>query len=571
MNLSRRDRHAIRIGSRRTAIGALAAFLVISASVVGLASVQRESTGAAETPVTIAAAGDLGGSANEIRPVANLMDGMTKTPGDRILLLGDLVYSDGDPSDYASWFNDVYGPLKAKTIATPGNHDAHTAGIAGFFGYYPTTIPHAFDLANGWTVITVNTEVSHDAGSTMEQQIKALANDAKARGRHIIAITHHPRYTGGSSHGDDSGGDTIFRDLNAAKADLYLAGHQHLFERYQPSTGGGVFGSDGVRSFTAGTGGNGLYSCRAHTGRETCIDNAHGALRLKLFSDHYDWAFVNTGGQTLDAGSAATRTGGTTSSTTSSSSSTTSFSTSSSTSTSTSSIPTTTTTVPSGSCTQHSGIEFVPASYLHVISSGCWQGGAAWATNPYTASWDTFHRSAVFIVRGPVTLRDTMAVNFGDGYHVESGNGFLFDRAHAAYLHDDAIENDRHQSGTVRDGTFGSYVSYSDSGEFTDNGSGRAVLLARNIFLLNPIPAPYKGAAPGSGPWFKTDQYSATVSLIGNRFIAKQVPNHGDLNPPDHVGLCSGNTIEWRGTAPFPSSAKAAWLSKCPGTVFIGA
>lgn len=297
-------------------------------------------------PAVVYATGDLGGSVNEIKPVADLIKADSTL--DRALLLGDICYPDGTPDCYPKYVDPNYGSIKGKVIAAPGNHDYHTSGGAGFFGYYPDPIPKAFDVGNNWVVITVNTEIDHGSSSTQRQAIKNLL--AANAGKHIIAITHHPRYTAGSGHGDETALDAIVGDMDAAGVDLFLAGHNHTYERFQPMGSGGSLRAEGqgIRFFTVGTGGNGLYSCKTHSGLQYCDGsnqgNHHGALKLELYNDHYNWAFKTTNGLSLDAGTAPTRNGGST--TTTSSSTSTSTSTSSSTSTSTSTSTTTTTTKP---------------------------------------------------------------------------------------------------------------------------------------------------------------------------------------------------------------------------------
>lgn len=507
-----------------------------------------------ESPVTVAATGDLGSGVSEIKPVADLMKGWNP---DRYLLLGDLVYPDGQASGYSGFFDQVYGPVKSKIVPAPGNHDYHTSSGAPFFAYFPDGIPRMVDIGNGWVVITVNTEVSHSANSAQELAVRSLAASAKASGKHIIAITHHPRYTACDSHGDDSALSAIVADLDAAGADLFLAGHNHCYERMKPQSG------NGIRFFTVGTGGNGLYDCLSDARHAYCDDTHHGALKLSLYSDHYDWSFETTTGQSLDPGTSPTRTGGSTTTTTAPPTTT---STAPPTTTTTE-PPTTTTTQPQPppGCSD-AGLTFTPAKYVHVVYSDCVDGGIVWGTTPWEAPWDQFHRSAGWIIRGDAKIKNTAVVNLGDGYHVEAGSLNL-SRVRALYMHDDAVENDRHRPGSVTDSTFTTYVGYSDAGENTTDGSANVVTFERNWVELLPIPGPYKGSSPGSGPFWKTDENSASLVLNNNVFIARQVPNHGTLGPPTNVKSCSGNLIVWRGTVPFAAADRLAWIARCPDTV----
>lgn len=59
-----------------------------------------------------------------------------------------------------------------------------------------------------------------------------------------------------------------------------------------------------LRHFVVGTGGKNFYSADVHAADEPCdevrIGNAHGVLLLKLYSDHYEWAFIREDGTVLD-------------------------------------------------------------------------------------------------------------------------------------------------------------------------------------------------------------------------------------------------------------------------------
>lgn len=280
--------------------------------------------------------------------------------------------------------------------------------------------------------------------------------------------------------------------------------------------------------------------------------------------------------------------GGGGSSTTSSPSSTSSSSTSSTSSSSstTSSSTTTTTTRPNGTCTQHTAAQINRSTgtppntsheYTNLLYGDCWQGGSAWLTNNYqTTPWETFHHSGAWNCRGPCTIRSTIAVNYGDSYRIENGgSGFFLDHVAGFFGHDDFVENDHGQSGTIDGAVATSFVGYSDQGNTTaSNGS---VLIAHSYIELQPTPTTYKPekyGQPGTGSLFKLDGNSAKISLVGNTFVASVIPaSYGTLGPPPQskLGACTGNKIVWKGTVPFPANAKAAWLSECSGTKFVGA
>ncbi len=100
----------------------------------------------------------------------------------------------------------------------------------------------------------------------------------------------------------------LWQVLYDANADLVLAGHDHLYERFAPQdANGGLDSARGLRSFIVGTGG------ANHTSLTTVAANSElrnastfGILSLTLHSSSYDWRFIPEAGKTFtDSGSAA--------------------------------------------------------------------------------------------------------------------------------------------------------------------------------------------------------------------------------------------------------------------------
>jgi hypothetical protein len=99
----------------------------------------------------------------------------------------------------------------------------------------------------------------------------------------------------------------IWQALYDAGADVVLAGHDHLYERFAPQTPAGLADPlRGIRQFTIGTGGRSLYAPRAPAANSEALSAAaFGALKLTLHPTGYDWLFVPQPGQTFsDSGSA---------------------------------------------------------------------------------------------------------------------------------------------------------------------------------------------------------------------------------------------------------------------------
>jgi hypothetical protein len=91
--------------------------------------------------------------------------------------------------------------------------------------------------------------------------------------------------------------DSTYRPvMNAHGVDLYLAGHDHGYERFIPTSG------DSFRQFVVGTGGKNLYSFPSvHPGSESRI-RAHGVAFFTLGDGEYRWVFRGIDGRVLDSG-----------------------------------------------------------------------------------------------------------------------------------------------------------------------------------------------------------------------------------------------------------------------------
>jgi hypothetical protein len=255
---------------------------------------------------TLLAAGDIAtcaGAGDEA--TAKLLDGLAGT----VATLGDNVYQSGSAQQYADCYAPTWGRHKARTRPAPGNHDYRTAGAAGYFGYFgaaagtPGKGYYSYDLG-AWHVVVLNSNLDTSRGSAQETWLRAdLAAHPAAC---TLAYWHHPRFSSGSSHGNNTSVQPLWQALYEAGAELVLAGHEHHYERFAPQDPtGGADPREGIRQFVVGTGGAGHYgfgTVRANS--EVRSTGAFGVLQLTLHPDGYDWEFVPVAGKTFgDAGS----------------------------------------------------------------------------------------------------------------------------------------------------------------------------------------------------------------------------------------------------------------------------
>ncbi len=266
------------------------------------------STGGRTTPAgrdpSIVAAGDLCGSATSCAATATLVQSLRPTA---VLTLGDNAYEDGSPSQYAQYYAPNWGRFLSITYPTTGNHDYHTSGAAGFFGYFGARAPAPFYSFNlgAWHLIALGSTAGVPAGAGSAEDRWLRADLAAHRNRCVLAYWHEPRWSSGSVHGNDSSSAALWADLYAAHADVILNGHDHNYQRFGTLNPSGAPDPHGMREFVVGTGGWGHYGFTSSTPAPEARNlTDYGVLELVLHPGSYTWRFVSAGGSFTDSGTA---------------------------------------------------------------------------------------------------------------------------------------------------------------------------------------------------------------------------------------------------------------------------
>jgi hypothetical protein len=235
-----------------------------------------------------------------------------------VLTLGDEQYDDATLGKFQQVYDGSWGRANALNRPAIGNHEYLTSGAAGYFDYFNGSGNqngvagprdkgyYSFNLGT-WHVIELNsncTKVACGSGSTQERWLQSdLASNPT---NCTLAFWHHPRWSSGLA-GNNANMGSLVTDLYRAGADVILAGHDHLYERFGPQTpSAGADSKNGIREFIVGTGGSN------HTSIATVAANSEvrntttfGVLELTLHPTSYDWEFVpDTGsGSFTDSGS----------------------------------------------------------------------------------------------------------------------------------------------------------------------------------------------------------------------------------------------------------------------------
>jgi hypothetical protein len=234
--------------------------------------------------------------------VARLVSGL---PG-MVLLAGDLAYMNGTLDEFQRCFHPDFGGLGSRLRAAPGNHDYGRPDADGYFTYFGDRAGqgrrgfHALRAAT-WQVLMLNSSVPIGRGSEQHTWVREQLQRDQARC--TMAVLHHPFESSGSN-GPNPWLRDIFDLLYQEGADVVVAAHDHLYERFAPQDAHGrADPSRGVRQFTAGTGGAPLYSRARSAINSEVVIQAHGVLRMKLDPALYEWEFLDAAtGNALDRG-----------------------------------------------------------------------------------------------------------------------------------------------------------------------------------------------------------------------------------------------------------------------------
>jgi hypothetical protein len=259
------------------------------------------------TTTTLLAVADIGmcGSAGT-EAVAELVARLEGS----LILAGDIAYLHGSVEDFARCFHPFWGRFSDRWFAVPGNHEYESAGAQPFFEYFGDAAGETrqgfFAFATGdWLVLMLNSMVSTARNSPQGEFVRQQLETR--RPRCTLAVWHHPLYSSGPNQSNAQMRE-LWSVLEAAGAEVVVNGHDHLYERFGRQNAQGQLSVDGIRQFTAGTGGATLYSVASISNNSEVRLSKHGVLRLTLMPLSYRWEFLTVPGGTVeDSGSEACR------------------------------------------------------------------------------------------------------------------------------------------------------------------------------------------------------------------------------------------------------------------------
>jgi len=236
---------------------------------------------------------------------------------DAVAALGDQAYPSGSWRDFTQCWGSSWGDttklIMKRIRPVPGNHEHETDFSSPYYRYFgeragPTGLGYySYDLGE-WHIIALNSEIArnerYSPAQRKAQEDWLRADLAKNTKKCTLAYWHHPRFAS-SYHGNDPTVTSFWTILEEANADVIVAGHEHVYERFGPQTSAGVADTvKGIVSFVVGTGGGELrgFNNPAPNSRRR-IEGHFGILKLTLGKEAFQWAFIDTRRRIWDPGS----------------------------------------------------------------------------------------------------------------------------------------------------------------------------------------------------------------------------------------------------------------------------
>lgn len=217
-----------------------------------------------------------------------------KAPFDTVLTLGDNIYEKGDVNRLGkAYFTDTYAPLLQKGvhfIVALGNHD-EAGGFQDdqvrFFkmpGYYYNACRGPFEFfvidSNSFTNDEIQKKWLDRALGTSQAEWK-------------IVLGHHPIYSSGE-HGNNPGlKRTLEPLLIKHHVPLYLAGHDHDYERFASI--------NGIQYIVSGGGGAYLRNFFKTVDHSLVRLKAHHFLSFALDKDVLKMQVIDKTGEVIDS------------------------------------------------------------------------------------------------------------------------------------------------------------------------------------------------------------------------------------------------------------------------------
>jgi hypothetical protein len=239
--------------------------------------------------------GDSGtGSSSQYRVAEKLFASRSSFPSEFVLMMGDNLYGNENPSAYAKKFERPYKPLLdsgIKFYASLGNHDepnqrfykAFNMNGERYYSFKPKGNVRIFALDSNY--------VDQAQLAWLEKELKTSGSDWK------IVFFHHPIYSSGGRHGSDEMLRAKLEPLFLKYGvDAVFQGHEHFYERIKPQKGIYYFISGGAAKLREG-------NIRKTDLTAKAFDTGYHFMLVELTKDKLNFQAISDQGKVIDSGS----------------------------------------------------------------------------------------------------------------------------------------------------------------------------------------------------------------------------------------------------------------------------
>ncbi len=257
-------------------------------------------------PFIVAAIGDGASGQTNSGKVSSMIQSLSPN---LFIYLGD-VYDNGSTPEFYNWYgtsSTYFGRLRSITDPTIGNHEYLYQTGHAYFDYWDNVPSYYSFNANGWHIISLNSNGKYVPTSSGSVQYNWLQSDLSASASQACTIVfyHHPLYNIGPEE-PATGMAAIWSLLAQYSADIVLNGHDHDYQRWVPLDGNGNPNANGVTEFVAGAGGHTVQKFITSDSRVAYSNDTSptviGALFLQLNPQGANFYYRNISGKILDSG-----------------------------------------------------------------------------------------------------------------------------------------------------------------------------------------------------------------------------------------------------------------------------
>jgi predicted phosphodiesterase len=240
--------------------------------------------------------GDSGsGDAAQFRVAEELAKAHQHWPLDFIIMLGDNIYGEEAPEEYAARFEKPYKALLDAGVpfyAALGNHDHPNQR---FYRHFNMEGKRYYTFEGKGASVRL---FALDTNYMDPEQLAWLKKEAcGSSARWKIPFFHHPIYSSGSKHGSSPELQRILEPVFAeCGIDVVFAGHDHFYERVKPQRDILYFVSGGAGKLRAG---NIKKDSRL---TEVGFDQGYHFLVAEIVDDVMRFTTLSDRGKVIDAG-----------------------------------------------------------------------------------------------------------------------------------------------------------------------------------------------------------------------------------------------------------------------------